>query len=117
MPFALQLVAAALLGVVLATVLYPLLRDPVQRVVTLLSGGHSSAAGTMKTVSVEFATDAFPLVHLPASETKAPAGSGGPTDVASADAPPLVAPYATRVVELDDTEGTQNLWLCTLCLN
>jgi len=117
MPFALQLIAAALLGVVLAVVFYPLLREPVQRAVTLLSGADSAGAGTMKTVTVEFATDAFPMVHHAASEARTPPGTDGPTEVASPNVAPLVAPYATRVVELGDTRGAQNLWLCTLCLN
>jgi len=71
---------------------------------------------TMEVVHVQLPSDAFAAQESPAEKGQAPVADveQGVHLVAERT---LTVPYASRILALDNAEGTSCAWLCTVCLN
>ena len=111
--------ASVVLGAVtLGATLYLVGSNLVLRVWNRLAARDPEMERTMKTITVEFSADTFPVLQAqPSEEPDVSSVSSPSTDLAQTETVTVVAPYASRVIELNDEEGRQTVWLCTLCLN
>jgi hypothetical protein len=113
------LFASVVLGVItLGSTLYLVGSDLLLRFWNRLAARDPKMERTMKTVTVEFSSDTFPVLQAQPSEDPDRSALSSPSpDLAQTEAVTVVAPYASRVIELNDEDGSPTVWLCTLCLN
>lgn len=71
---------------------------------------------TMEVVQVQLPGDAFAAHEPSASQAQAPVADVE-QGVHLATSRTLTVPYGSRILTLDNAEGTTCAWLCTVCLN